>query len=110
MRLGLGFMGHMLNCAGFGKLAGKLSWRSDKESSQAAQGISSALTLPLLQLQVALASRPASAWFLSEEQREWLQARQDQEQAHRQAELAKSGKAWGVRSAPSPCQRSPFLG
>ena len=44
---------------------------------------------------MALAARPASAWFLLEEQREWLQARQDQEQARRQADLAKSGKAWG---------------
>ncbi|CAL5220999.1 g3114 [Coccomyxa viridis] len=45
-------------------------------------------------LAVALAACPASAWFLSREQREWLQKRQDQEQARRQADLAKSGKAW----------------
>ena len=68
-----------------------------------AQGIGNPVTLPRLQLQVALAARPASAWFLSKEQREWLQERQDQEERHRQAELAKSGRAWGGRSAPHPC-------
>lgn len=45
--------------------------------------------------QVALAARPGSAWFLSAEERMWLQTRQDRELALRQAELASSGKAWG---------------
>lgn len=47
---------------------------------------------------MALAQRPATAWFLAGEEREWLQRRQDKEQALRQAELASSGKAWGAPS------------
>ena len=50
-------------------------------------------------VQVALAARPGSAWFLAAEEREWLQRRQDREQARRQAELAASGKAWGALPA-----------
>ena len=49
--------------------------------------------------QVALAARPSSAWFLAADEREWLQRRQDREQARRQTELAASGKAWGALSA-----------
>ena len=51
--------------------------------------------------QVALAARPGTAWFLAGEEREWLQRRQDREQARRQAELARSGKAWGELHAPT---------
>ena len=48
---------------------------------------------------MALAARPGTAWFLAAEEREWLQRRQDREQARRQAELAASGKAWGALPA-----------
>ena len=46
---------------------GSLSWRSGKDNHETAQGSSSGLNLPLQQLQVALAARPASAWFLAKE-------------------------------------------
>jgi len=47
-------------------------------------------------VQVALAARPATAWFLSQDERRWLQERQDEEQIRRESELAKSGRAWGT--------------
>ena len=70
------------------------SWQESSRCS--CRGVSLCCANDCKAAQVALAARPGSAWFLAAEEREWLQRRQDREQARRQAELAASGKAWGA--------------